>query len=100
MLTRSLLRSVRRVPTNSSFSGIQVAQFGGGPPPIKLRGPNNPRGKNEWNVDEEETPPKTEQVIFAKFIGACCWLWIMISAYEDKGKMFGLYEPWKEDHAH
>lgn len=67
---------------------MQTAQFGGHPPDIKLRGPNNQRGKNEWNVDEEETPPNRTDEVIAKLLGAMCWFWILYSIKRDNGKAF------------
>jgi hypothetical protein len=84
----SALRVVRRLPKSSVFGSMRAAQFGGHGPAVKLRGPDNQRAKNEWNVDEEETPASGTDQAIATFLGFCCWFWIMISIKADNGKSF------------
>ena len=56
--------------------------------PHVFRDPKNPRKKNEWDLPNEEIHPEKSDVIIAEAMGAFLWFFILVSAYNDKGKAF------------
>jgi hypothetical protein len=88
MIARRVLNLLKRPALHSRYGAAIVSNMGGHAPPPTVRAADNQRKKNEWNVDEEENTAASTDHYIAKFLGACCWLWIMISMKEDRGKMF------------